>query len=101
MASFPVRWWRTVLAFIRLNHDSANNGWVEPGNEITRAILSGRTISLGAPKPVLTVSAPAVEFAPIAPAAEEEVALPAIEVTEEVETPAAGTPTRRRAGRAA
>ncbi|MEP6870555.1 MAG: hypothetical protein ABI939_01765 [Anaerolineaceae bacterium] len=39
--AFLLRWWQSFLDALSLGGGDRNDGWVEPGNDITRAILSG------------------------------------------------------------
>ncbi|MEP7215503.1 MAG: hypothetical protein ABI782_04570 [Anaerolineaceae bacterium] len=36
-----LRWWQSLLQALSLGGGNRDDGWVEPGNDITRAILSG------------------------------------------------------------
>ena len=44
--AFLLRWWQSFLHALSLGVGGKNDGWVEPGNEITRAILSGAVTGL-------------------------------------------------------
>jgi hypothetical protein len=92
MASFPVRWWRAILALLQLKRDSMGEQWVEPGNAITRAILQGTVPQLAQPLETRPIAAPA----PMPAADPTEVVLPepAVE-TEEPAAAAAAEPTKR------
>ena len=46
--AFLLRWWRSFLDALSLGGGNRTDGWVEPGNEITRAILSGAISDLPA-----------------------------------------------------
>jgi hypothetical protein len=99
-------WWRALMALIRAKQEAH---WIEPGNEITRAILSGHVQEIGPRQVRVTAAAPmAATDAPFVatPAAElpePVVAEPAAAAIEE--TPAAAEvparSRRRRSHRAA
>ena len=85
--AWMLRWWQALLA--KLQSRDADLRWVEPGNAITRAILSGAVPPLPAAR----------SEAPVAPAGADESTPPPPAVETEAE-PAVPT-RRRRAGRAA
>ena len=101
-----LRWWRSLLDLLPLHGDDSAR-WVEPANDITRAILSGQTLWL----PELAETAPVVTETPAVPDVAVEVATPTLpEIAAEMEeaAPAAeerretpATRTRRRRGRRA
>lgn len=100
-----LRWWRSLLDLLPFRGDDSDR-WVEPANDITRAILSGQTLWL----PALAETAPVSTEAPAAPDVVVEVAAAALgEVAAEVEEGTAAeerreapaTRTRRRRGRRA
>ena len=99
MASFPVRWWRALLALIQLKRDSMGEQWVEPGNAITRAILQGTVPQLAQPLETRQIAAPA----PIPAANPTEVvqAEPAVEAEQPAAEAPATTKRSRRRTRAA
>jgi hypothetical protein len=99
MASFPIRWWRAILALLQLNRGAAGDGWVEPSNDITRAILSGRALLLASPPRAQSIAAP-VETPNVTAAATSTAAAAPAAVEIESEQPAAEK-SARRAGRAA
>lgn len=99
-----IRWWRSLLAALSFRGDESAH-WVEPANDITRAILSGQPLWLPAQAETTAVGveAPAVAVEVAAPAL-----LPEVAAQVEVEESAAEerrevppTRTRRRRGRRA
>lgn len=46
LMAFLLRWWQSFVHALSLGGGAKNDGWVEPGNEITRAILSGAVTGL-------------------------------------------------------
>ena len=44
--AFVFRWWQSLLHALSLGGSGKDDGWVEPGNEITRAVLSGAVMGL-------------------------------------------------------
>ena len=42
--AFLARWWQSFLHTLSLGKGERDDGWVEPGNEITRTILSGAIV---------------------------------------------------------
>lgn len=96
MAS-PLGWLRALLALLqrRFQSDSGER-WVEPGNEITRAILAGTVPLLAAPIRPSAEAPTAAAVAASEPLAVEHTPLPqvevALEVEPEVEAPAADLP---------
>ena len=104
--AFLLRWWQSFLHTLSFSGGGQGDGWVEPGNEITRAILSGDVGAL----PALQLEAaeatqmadydprPAQADAPVsADVADEALEAPAAE--EQREAPA--TRTRKKRGRRA
>jgi hypothetical protein len=89
MAS-PFGWLRALLALLQQRHQTdVNERWVEPGNEITRAILDGSTPLLAAAnRPAMEAPMAAAPTAS-APLVVEQTPLPQSEVALEVEAPAA------------
>ncbi|MBA4178966.1 MAG: hypothetical protein C0506_00090 [Anaerolinea sp.] len=93
-----LRWWRALLNLVSLHRDDSAH-WVEPANDITRAVLSGQPLGL----PALSEPAAAVTEEPDVIV---EVAAPELpEIAAEVEAAAAeerrevpATRTRRRRG---
>lgn len=39
--AFLFRWWRSLLQALSFGEGNRDDGWIEPGNEITRVVLSG------------------------------------------------------------
>ena len=106
LMAFLLRWWQSFLHTLSFSGGGQGDGWVEPGNEITRAILSGDVGAL----PALQLEAaeatqmadydprPAQADAPVsADVADEALDAPAAE--EQREAPA--TRTRKKRGRRA
>jgi hypothetical protein len=86
-----IRWWRAVLRALSLRRD-ANSRWIQPANEITRAVLSGEPLWLPAYDPSVElprVARPAVKEPE--PIVEPAAAVPEAFVAEaaEIEAPAA------------
>jgi len=106
--AFLLRWWQSFLHVLSVGGGHRDDGWVEPGNQITRAILSGAIGNL--PMLVMeTTELPAVGVSEDPRPVEMDETLVAETPDERVETPAAteqqrGTPatrTRKRRGRRA
>ena len=98
-----IRWWRSLLGALSFRGDESAH-WVEPANDITRAILSGQPLWLPAQVDVAAVGAEAPDVAVEVAAP----ALPEVAARVEVEESAAEerrevppTRTRRRRGRRA
>ena len=89
--SWMFRWLDSLLARLR-DARSADKGWVEPSNAITRAILGGAIaqLAIAAPEPALAIS----ETAAIPEPAQPAIAAPVV-------TRTAQRTRRRRATRAA
>lgn len=102
--AFVFRWWQSFLHALSLGGNSKDDGWVEPGNEITRAVLSGAVMGLSR-LGFETIEVPAIAVAEELVAVEHD--LPTVEELPgvEVEAPAAAqqreaptTRTRKRRG---
>lgn len=98
--AFLVRWWQSFLRALSSANSDRDDGWVEPGNTITRAILSGAVSGL--PALQLEASAQAEVLLPALPAAAD---VPDVEVepaaAEETREAPSARPRKRRAHRAA
>jgi hypothetical protein len=71
MAAGLISWWQRILALLHLDQQSRDERWVEPGNEVTRAILAGKVPALPdlAPAPVAAYEYERFEEAPALEAA--------------------------------
>ncbi|MEO6397909.1 MAG: hypothetical protein ABIP13_05540 [Tepidiformaceae bacterium] len=92
--AFVVRWWQSFLQALSLRDGAGHDAWVEPGNRITRTVLSGAVTVL----PVLAsdASSPDVFAPPLEQGAEE--ANQAEEIPAEVAVQAPAVRPRKRGG---
>lgn len=105
--AFLLRWWQSFLQALTRGGSDKESGWVEPGNDITRAILTGGVPALpgllfetnGLAEQTLAEEPPLVETGlPVEPDS-PDAAIEAPAAEEQAEAPA--TRTRKKRWRAA